>query len=253
MFVSMHVVVLVLAACEEDGCWLLEMVGLKKCPLHSEDRFGVHCIALMHGCCKRFSLTLCFAWRPSPACVCIAMIASMHSNSVLHWIRIARNLWVAGLLGTVNPLLIHIHTLASLLHQQSHVSLLQSWTTHFLQQTCTEQCASIAILACSFRKYIYIHAHLGRLKFTVPPPHAAPIFLISLCCLLRFLRHFSSSTSQLKMTGAAYSTDATQLNLELAEWERCKNEEQYMLAAEEDEGHAMLRHCIAKIASVCIA
>tara|TARA_B110000259_G_scaffold16536_1_gene17359 strand:- start:30 stop:200 length:171 start_codon:yes stop_codon:yes gene_type:complete len=56
------------------------------------------------------------------------------------------------------------------------------------------------------------------------------------------------------MTGAAYSTDATQLNLELAEWERCKNEEQYMLAAEEDtEGHAMLRHCIAKIASVCIA
>jgi hypothetical protein len=88
----------------------------------------------------------------------------------------------------------------------------------------------------------------------VPPPHAAPIFLISLCCLLRFLRHFSSSTSQLKMTGAAYSTDATQLNLELAEWERCKNEEQYMLAAEEDtEGHAMLRHCIAKIASVCIA
>ena len=127
-----------LAACEEDGCWLLEMVGLKKCPLHSEDRFGVHCIALMHGCCKRFSLTLCFAWRPSPACVCIAMIASMHSNSVLHWIRIARNLWVAGLLGTVNPLLIHIHTLPSLLHQQSHVSLLQSWTTHFLQQTCTE-------------------------------------------------------------------------------------------------------------------
>ena len=55
------------------------------------------------------------------------------------------------------------------------------------------------------------------------------------------------------MTGAAYSTDATQLNLELAEWDRCKNEEQYMLAAEEDEGHAMLCHCIAKIASVCIA
>ena len=65
MFVSMHVVVLVLAACEEDGCWFLEMVGLKKRPLHSEDRFGVHCIALMDGCCKRFSLTLCFAWRPS--------------------------------------------------------------------------------------------------------------------------------------------------------------------------------------------
>ena len=45
-----------------------------------------------------------------------------------------------------------------------------------------------------------------------------------------------------------------QLSIELSEWDRCKNEEQYMLAAEDDtEGHAMLRHCIAKIASVCIA
>ncbi len=51
MFVSIHVVVLVLAACEEDGCWFLEMVGLKKRPLHSEDRFGVHSIALLDCYC----------------------------------------------------------------------------------------------------------------------------------------------------------------------------------------------------------
>ena len=50
MFVSIHVVVLVLAACEEDGCWFLEMVGPQKCTLHSEYRFGVHCIALIDGC-----------------------------------------------------------------------------------------------------------------------------------------------------------------------------------------------------------
>ena len=49
MFVSIHVVVLVLAACEEDGCWFREMVGLQKCTLHSEDRFGVHCIAIIAG------------------------------------------------------------------------------------------------------------------------------------------------------------------------------------------------------------
>jgi hypothetical protein len=54
-------------------------------------------------------------------------------------------------------------------------------------------------------------------------------------------------------SAASEPLSATQLSLELAEWDRCKNEEQYMLAAEEDEGHAMLCHCIAKIASVCIA
>ena len=55
-------------------------------------------------------------------------------------------------------------------------------------------------------------------------------------------------------SAASEPLSATQLSLELAEWERCKNEEQYMLAAEDDyEGHAMLCHCIAKIASVCIA
>ena len=47
---------------------------------------------------------------------------------------------------------------------------------------------------------------------------------------------------------------ARELSVEIEEWERCKNEEQYMLAADDDhEGHAMLCHCMAKIASVCIA
>jgi hypothetical protein len=65
-------------------------------------------------------------------------------------------------------------------------------------------------------------------------------------------------------SAASEPLSTTQLKLELQEWDRCKNEEQYMMAAEDDtEGHAMLCHCIsedlfgvhciAKIASVCIA
>ncbi len=40
---------------------------------------------------------------------------------------------------------------------------------------------------------------------------------------------------------ASYTANASQLNLELAEYDRGKNEEQYMVAAEDDtEGHAMI-------------
>ena len=41
MFVSIHVVVLVLAACEEDGCWFLKKKACK----------NAHCIAKIASVC----------------------------------------------------------------------------------------------------------------------------------------------------------------------------------------------------------
>ena len=43
------------------------------------------------------------------------------------------------------------------------------------------------------------------------------------------------------MAAASYTADAIQLNLELGEIDRGKNEEQYMVAEEDDtDGHVML-------------
>ena len=53
-------------------------------------------------------------------------------------------------------------------------------------------------------------------------------------------------------SAASEPLSATQLSLELAEWDRCKNEEQYMLAAEDDtEGHAMLCYSLVLLV-ICL-